>query len=94
MPGMLTKKAGEVETFAFEFKQRAELVAGDTLTGTPTVSATPSGLTLGSPFLSGSQVRVTISGGTSGTQYLVTCTVVTAGGSTLQSVGPLNVVPV
>lgn len=87
----LLKLPGELSTYAFEFNPQAELVAGETLTGTPTVSITPSGPTLGSPTISGSQVRFTISGGTSNTVHTVLCTVTTSGGATLQSSGKLEI---
>lgn len=65
------------------------LGSGETLSGTPTVSATPSGLTLGSPTINSSTVtdpvdgstcaanegvQVQVSSGTSGVEYILTVT--------------------
>lgn len=44
------------------------LPSGASLTGTPTVSV-DSGITAGSPSISGTKVNVRISGGTAGTDY-------------------------
>lgn len=82
----------------FDFGNWDELEAeGTTLvvgTGptTPLVTASPGGLTVGSPALLGAyRVQVALSGGTPGTTYTVTCTAKTADGITLQGRGQLKV---
>lgn len=57
--------------------------------GNTTVTASPSGLTVGSPVVSGRYVQVAVSGGSSepGTAYVLTCTVSTSGGATLSQRG-------
>jgi phage gp36-like protein len=59
------------ETIIFEFDFAASL---GTVTGTPTVTAAPSGLTIGTAQISAGLVRVTIAGGTAGVAYVLTAT--------------------
>ena len=92
----VVKRPGEERTYVFNFADQAEIVGGDTLTGTPTVAETlvtgPSDtLTVGSPSRSGSTVVVEISGGANGDLYHLTCTVNTTAGSILQSVMPMKI---
>lgn len=85
------KHPGEVRKARFVFEKKREIIDGDTLTGTPTVTSSPSGPTIGTPTISGDEVRALISGGTDGTSYILTATCDTAGGATLQVVGLLAV---
>lgn len=88
----LTKLVGESRTYAFDYSRCAEVLSGQTLTGTPTVTASPSGLTIGSPSIAGSQVAVQISSGTLGQTYLLSCLTTTSGGSTVGVQGNLSIV--
>lgn len=91
MPTVLTKRPTEVRNFDFEFGYQPEITGGETLSGTPTVAATPSGLTIGSPTITGTKVRVQISSGTDGVEYRLTCTCSTSGSKTLVALGDLRV---
>lgn len=93
MATQLQKLVGESRLYDFDFTDQAEIEGGETLTGTPTVTATPAGLTLGSPVIGGAskKVQVRISAGTANTTYSLTCTVATSGGNTLQGCGVLKV---
>lgn len=86
-----TKRPGEARTYEFDFSQFPEIEDGDTLSGTPAVASATSGLTIGSPSRSGSSVLVSISGGSDGVGYNLTCSCATTGGSTLNCVGKLKV---
>jgi len=57
-----------------DFSQFPEIIAGASLSGSPTFVATPSGLTITSIAISGTQVQAIISGGTDGTTYQITVT--------------------
>ena len=91
---LLEKHATEIGAYLFDFSLEPEIVGGDTLFGTPTVSATPIGLTLGSPSIVASftKVLVLISGGVLGTAYVVRVTVETLDGFTLVGEGRLLIV--
>ncbi len=54
----------------------------DTISGTPTVSTTVTGLTIGTVSVSGSVVTVWLSAGTTGATYGVNVVITTAGGRT------------
>lgn len=64
------------------WRRHLDLAEGVTITGTPTWSVTPSGLTLGAAAwdATAEKASVRVSGGTSGTTYVVTCHVVTSDG--------------
>lgn len=55
-------------------------LGGDTLSGTPTVTVSPSGITINSVMVSGNTITAWMSGGTSGQTYTVTYHVATAAG--------------
>jgi len=66
---------GESLLFDFDFSRRKEIVGGTVeLSGTPVVTATPSGLTIGTPVVGGDNkiVQVRIGSATPGT-YCVKC---------------------
>lgn len=95
----IQKYTGEFRAFCFDFSNAPEVVAGETLSS-PTVTVSPSGPTIGSPSVlssafddvaSGKGIKVTVSGGTAGTTYTLTCTVTTSGGATLICKGLLPV---
>lgn len=99
--GLDNSGTAELDTYAFDFRLRAAIIAGDTLTGTPVVTFSPTAdragaaaLTVGAPAISGTQVQVTlsISGGVAGTLYQGTCTCQTAQGRRLIAYGNLLLV--
>jgi len=94
----LTKRPNEVRTYVFDFSEMPEIKAGDTLTGTPTItqSSTPSNataLTIASIKISadGKKVTAVISSGSSGGSYVLTCQCGTTQGSTLVGGGDMLV---
>lgn len=93
-PERLVKQVAESRVYAMDFEHYPEVLAGQTLTGTPTVSVAPSGLTVAAPSISGSQVRFRVSGGTleAGTTertFRFEVLVATSGGDTLEGDGIL-----
>lgn len=90
----LPKRSDWVRVYQFDFGDFEEIRGGQTLTGTPTVTASPSGLTLASATISGAYVQVQVSSGSSteGTRYLLNCAVSTSGGSTLSQQGGIVMV--
>jgi hypothetical protein len=79
---MLTKYQEDSRVAIFDFSLLDEMIAGDTI-ASGTVSASPSGLTLGSVTNTTTAVKVPISGGTSGTKYTLTIDATTAQGSVI-----------
>lgn len=71
------------EQIAVTFEFAAGLIAGESITGTPTVTASatggsdtsPAAILSGSPLVSGSQVMQTIIGGVDGSTYKLRCLV-------------------
>lgn len=78
---VLKKYPGEERPATFDFTDKLE--AGDSLTGTATVTTSP-GLTLGTPVRSGNVVTVEVLGGTLGNDYTLACTCGTVDGYTLE----------
>jgi hypothetical protein len=72
--------------YEWDFSDFDELEAGETISS-PAVTADPSGLTIGTPSVSGSSVFCRLSGGTAGVTYEVTCAVTLSSGGTLDMVG-------
>jgi hypothetical protein len=87
----LQKLAAWARNYRFDFGPASEVVAGETLSA-PSVTSSPAGLTVGTPAVSERFVVVLVSGGTAGTDYLLTCTVTLSGGGTLTHVGGLTVI--
>lgn len=84
--------SGETRTYSFDFSLMPEIATdGDTLSSGASVTASPSGLTLGSASISGNAVTCQISGGTANTVYALSASVTTSGGSTLVGQGILAV---
>lgn len=91
-----SKLVAENATLPFDFASR--LAAGETIS-TKSVAATvytgtdasPSSIVSGSASSSGSIVSQLITAGTAGVIYLLTCTITTNAGQTLQLVGYLAV---
>lgn len=87
--------------FIFDYSKFPEIVAGDTLTGTPTVTAVESAdmnnrgttpPTVGTPAIAGATVTVAIGpGGTDGVKYTLTCSCNTAAGAVLVIYAELQV---
>lgn len=78
-----SKTANEVRNLAVDFTDKLD--SGEALTGTPTVTSSPSGLTiasqavstgaltiLGTSVSSGNAVTCSVSGGSAGTRYTLT----------------------
>lgn len=83
----LVKRADWVRSYHFDFSRFEELnrEIGDFLVDTPTVTSTPSGLTVGTPGISTNKraVEVTLSGGTNGITYTLNISCGTDQGATL-----------
>lgn len=80
----------EIITYKMDFSDA--LVAGDSLTGTPTVVATPAtGITIDQKTLSGTIAQCRVTGGTDGVDYLVRFTCDAAGGEKVEAEGKLKV---
>jgi len=105
-PDRLKKYPAEARVYVFDFQDFPEVKHHNETLSSPSVPAV-SGLTIGAATVttadfypggghkmvpSGKGVKVTISGGTAGTDYTVVCTVATSGGATLEIVGTLPVV--
>ena len=95
---MLVKRSFEVKTFTVDLSLQDEIVAGDTLTGTPTVTVltTPSGaaaltITAIARDATNKKIQFTVSGGTSVFTYIVAAYCATVGGSTIGSVVSVEV---
>ena len=101
----LRKYAGEVRAYGFDFSKFPEVMSGETLSS-PTVTVSPTGPTIGTPTVTtvpfdpgrgaeliqtGKGVKVSVSAGTAGVSYTLTCTVTTSGGATLKILGTLAV---
>lgn len=82
-----TKQPAESRLYNFDFG--GLMVTGETIASISGVTATPSGLTVGSTAISGQIAQVRLSGGTGATEYLLTCTVVTSASNTLELEGRL-----
>lgn len=89
----LVKQPSESRVYAVDFS--ANLTSSETIAASPapTVTATPSGLTITSVAsdTTGKKVQFRVSGGTNGIQYKVTSVVVTSLGNTLEEEGILIV---
>lgn len=73
-PDVREKYAIESRTYGFDFSAQPELQGTDTLDN-PVVTSAPAGLMVGTPFVLGKLVIVTIGGGTAGTTYALICSV-------------------
>lgn len=90
---ILYKDPAEIRAFVMDFSAFSEIVGGDTINTVVSLTISPAGPTLGPTSISGGQVKFTITGGTSGTNYTVTCQVTTLTGATLKGIGTLIVIP-
>lgn len=86
-PQIQSKTASEVRNLAVSFVNELDTSPNELLTGTPTISATPSGLTFSSVAVNsvartingvsvaiGKAVQARVSGGTAGQEYTLTVT--------------------
>lgn len=91
-PIEITKHPSSSRVYAFDFGAYGEIADdGQTLSSVDSLTATTgSGLTIGTASIDGSQVKVRLSDGNSGTHTL-TCVVTTSGGDELVVVGKLKV---
>lgn len=91
----LRKQPSESETFWFDFASFGRLASNETILASPapTITSTPSGLTITSvgPDSTSKKVQCRIAGGTHGTQYKLTTTAYTSSGNTLEDDGFLLV---
>lgn len=91
-PAILTKLPGEIRQYSVSFAKRSELCEdGESLTGTPSVSVSPSGLNATAISISGAKVVFTLSGGAADETYSITVLVETSGGSTIGALVKLKV---
>ena len=80
-PAPLQKEPGTIRLYSVNFGNQPELRdSGEMLTG-PAVSASPAGLTLGTPAVSGARVQFAVAGGADATDYDILVTVTTSGGA-------------
>lgn len=86
----LTKNVADDRIYTFDFAALEELVAGQTISSA-TVTAAPSGLTIGSPSVVGATVRADISGGTAGVGYILTVTITTNASAVYAEYVPMTV---
>jgi hypothetical protein len=88
------KDPNDKDLFAFDFSQwLPNAPIADAISGTPTITVLPAGLTIGAVNLVGSTVWVWLSGGTAGTTYRVICTANTTQGRTVNRSETLMVMP-
>ena len=88
---MATRVKQPSESRFYNFDFTSKLRTGDALTGSPTVTGAPTGLTIGVPSLSSPLVQVRISGGVDGITYKLTALATTTQGDTLEVDGRLQV---
>ena len=74
------KSPSDSDIYSFDF---SDLLSVDTITSA-TVTANPSGLTVGTPVVANGLVAVEISNGADGTQYIVTYAITTLTGRSIQ----------
>ena len=86
-PEIIISKPAEDRRYSFDFT--GVLAAGDSLTGTPVVTVSPTGPTIGTPTISGSLVLCRISDVTADVDYTFVCQCGTTGGDTLEGNGIL-----
>lgn len=70
MPTTLLKYDDEVRQYDVDFSLQPEIASGATI-ASATVTSSPSGLTVGSPSISGSKVKFQLSSGAPGVTYTI-----------------------
>ncbi len=87
-PEVLVKQPGETRQFSMDF---ASILGTSETISTASVSGDPSGLTLGTPSISGTKVLFNIIGGTHAVRYRLQVTITTSASATLVGDGVLRV---
>lgn len=86
---IIEKQPSEVLNCSMDF---TNYVNSSSITiSSPSLTVSPSGLTLGSPTVDGLFVEFTVSGGTDGYNYRIQCTVTTSDNETLIGDGIMKV---
>jgi hypothetical protein len=85
----LSKQPSESRLYAIDFVNL--LATGETISSVTSVVGTPSGLTIGSPTISGTQVLFRVSGGVEGVLYSIVALIRTSLSNTLEGDGILEV---
>ena len=82
LPRFDPKAPTDVLPYSLNFADPSDrwLAIGDAITGTPTVATDPTDMTVQAVSTDGSMVTAWLSGGTSGTDYVVSYTITTAFG--------------
>lgn len=89
-PKPIVKSEDETKRLQFNFED--DLAVGDTITGTPVFTATPSGqLTIEGELFSGPIAQATFSVGVNGVPYRIKCVINTSAGDVLEMQGDLLV---
>jgi len=88
-PQVLVKQPGETRQFSMDFSSLLD--TAETISD-PSVTSTPTGLTLGSATVSGSKILFNLSSGTHPVRYRIEVTVTSSGGATLVGDGVLRVI--
>jgi hypothetical protein len=83
------KHPAELKNLEFDFG--AKIGHPETITGTPTVVCSPTGLTIGAVTVAGTRLEFTASGGTDGVTYRLTATASTTAAQVLIAMGDLVV---
>ena len=89
---LITRYKDPAEKLDYRFDWGAEYLGTDTITGTPTWSTSPTGLTTVSSSNTTTTTTVRLSGGTVGQEYTVTCHVVLTSGQEAERSFKLKVV--
>lgn len=88
-PQILVKQPGESVVYSMDFLNL--LAAGESLAGVSGVTASPSGPTISSETISGTEVVFRVAGGTNGVDYRIAVTVTTNLSNTRIADGVLRV---
>jgi hypothetical protein len=70
---VLNKYAEDKRKYSFDYSDLTEIAGGDTIASVGTITAAPSGLTIGTGVVNGTHVDCIISGGTAGVSYVLSC---------------------
>ena len=92
-PAQLQKYASESRVYAISYQNFPEIINGDALASVDSVVCDPTGLTIGSPTIVGSNVQFNLSVGSPNTNYNVSAIATTVGGAILEGVGVLYILP-
>jgi hypothetical protein len=90
--GAFEKSPGDRRWCVFDFGDIPELLAGETITGTPTLSSAPSGLVHTDVTVLLYEVGFWLSGGTASTSYDLTCNIVLSSTSVISRTAKVMVI--